>query len=62
LNFNKPLGVKLFSFLPAMLDSLCKHGEVDAANEPLLEMSEEGLQPNVCTYNALINGLIFLYF
>jgi len=45
-----------------MLDSLCKHGEVDAANEPLLEMSEEGLQPNVCTYNALINGLIFLYF
>jgi pentatricopeptide repeat protein len=40
----------------ALVDSYCKCGLVDDAVEMLQEMMQAGIQPNIVTYNSLIDA------
>jgi pentatricopeptide repeat protein len=40
----------------ALIDSYCKCGFVDDAVELLQEMMQAGIQPNIVTYNSLIDA------
>ncbi|TXG60594.1 hypothetical protein EZV62_015167 [Acer yangbiense] len=41
----------------SMIDSLCKDGFIEKANELFSEMMGSGISPNVVTYTSLIHGL-----